>query len=99
MKHYFRPGRDGFRQAVMRAMPKMLGDGAQPAVKDQVLAILEGVTARTWRRDRPEAMQVLSEPLTHLPVSPALNHRLSLQLHVGSRGLRRTIPAPLRTWV
>jgi hypothetical protein len=25
MKHYFRPGREDFRQAILRAMPKMLG--------------------------------------------------------------------------
>jgi integrase len=28
MKHYFRPGREDFRQAIMRAMPKMLADDA-----------------------------------------------------------------------
>ena len=61
MKHYFRPGREDFRQAILRAMPKMLGDGGQRSVKDQVLAILEGMTARTWRRDRAEAMRLLSE--------------------------------------
>ena len=26
MKHYFRPGREDFRQAILRAMPKILGD-------------------------------------------------------------------------
>jgi integrase len=30
MKHYFRPGREDFRQAIMRAMPKMLA-GLGPA--------------------------------------------------------------------
>jgi len=48
--------------AVLKAMPKMLGDGAQESVKDQVLAILEKMTTRTWRRDRTEAMRMLSEP-------------------------------------
>jgi len=62
MKHYFRPGREDFRAAILRAMPKMLGNGARQPVKDQVLAILEGMTARTWRRDRTEAMRMLSEP-------------------------------------
>ena len=62
MKHYFRPGREDFRQAILRAMPKMLGDGGQRSVKDQVLAILGGMTARTWRRDKAEAIRLLSEP-------------------------------------
>jgi hypothetical protein len=62
MKHYFRPGREDFRQAILRAMPKMLGDGEQRSVKDQVLAILEGMTARSWRRNKAEAMRLLSEP-------------------------------------
>jgi integrase len=61
MKHYFRPGREDFRQAILRAMPKMLGDGGQRSVKDQVLAILGGMSAKTWRRDKDEAMRLLSE--------------------------------------
>ena len=36
MKHYFRPGREDFRAAILKAMPKMLADGrAQSSVKDQ----------------------------------------------------------------
>ena len=63
MKHYFRPGREDFRAAILKAMPKMLADGgAQRSVKDQVLAILKGMTSETWRRDRTEAIRRLSEP-------------------------------------
>ena len=63
MKHYFRPGREDFRAAILKAMPKMLADGrAQTSVKDQVLAILEGMTSETWGRDRTEAMRLLNEP-------------------------------------
>ncbi len=29
MKHYFRPGREDFRAAIFKAMPKMLSDGGQ----------------------------------------------------------------------
>ena len=62
MKHYFRPGREDFRAAILKAMPKMLADGgAQRSVKDQVLAILEGMTSETWGRDRTEAIRRLSE--------------------------------------
>jgi len=60
MKHYFRPGREDFRQAIMRAMPKMLAEQPERSVKDQVIAILEGSTAKTWKRDREEAMRLLA---------------------------------------
>jgi hypothetical protein len=50
-KHYFRPGREDFPQAIMRAMPKMLADQPELPVKDQVVEILEGMTARTWKRE------------------------------------------------
>jgi hypothetical protein len=36
MKHYFRPGREDFRQAILRAMPKMLGDGAPNSAKEEM---------------------------------------------------------------
>ncbi len=47
MKHYFRPGREDFRAAIFRAMPKMLADGGQRSVKDEMRFVLEG-----WRRRR-----------------------------------------------
>jgi hypothetical protein len=61
MKHYFRPGREDFRQAILKAMPKMLADGGgQKSVRDQVLAILEQMTAKTWKRDRAQALKLLA---------------------------------------
>ena len=59
MKHYFRPGREDFRQAIMKAMPKMLADGGQRSVKEEMLAILDGMTARTWKRDRERLLKLL----------------------------------------
>jgi integrase len=61
MKHYFRPGREDFRAAILKAMPKMLADRPQPSVKDQVSEILEGMTAKTWKRDRDEAARLLAD--------------------------------------
>jgi len=61
MKHYFRPGREDFRQVILKAMPKMLADGgAQRSVKDQVLAILEASTAKTWRLDKANLLDLIS---------------------------------------
>jgi hypothetical protein len=43
MKHYFRPGREDFRQVLLKAMPKMLGDGGQKPVKEEMREIIEHV--------------------------------------------------------
>ena len=59
MKHYFRPGREDFRAAIFRAMPKMLADGGQRSVKEEMRRIIEGMTARTWRRDRERLAELL----------------------------------------
>ena len=61
MKHYFRPGREDFRQAILKAMPKMLADGGQRSAKDEMREILERMTARTWKRDRAQALRLLVE--------------------------------------
>ena len=60
MKHYFRPGREDFRAAILKAMPKMLADGGQRSVKDQVRTILERMSAKTWRVDRMRALDLLA---------------------------------------
>jgi hypothetical protein len=59
MKHYFRPGREDFRQAIFKAMPKMLADRGQKSVKDQMLSILQGMTAKTWKRDKAQLSDIL----------------------------------------
>jgi len=38
MKHSFRPGREDFRAAIFKAMPKMLADGRQKSVEDHYSA-------------------------------------------------------------
>jgi hypothetical protein len=59
MKHYFRPGREDFRQVLEKAMPKMLGEGNRRSVKDEVRDILEGMTANSWRVDRMLLLELL----------------------------------------
>jgi hypothetical protein len=59
MKHYFRPGREDFRTAILKAMPKMLADGTQVSLKDQIGAIVQGMTASTWRRDKAKIVRLL----------------------------------------
>ncbi|MCZ7641390.1 MAG: hypothetical protein M5U12_38210 [Verrucomicrobia bacterium] len=61
MKHYFRPGREDFRAAIFRAMPKMLADGGEQSARDQMRAILDGMTAKTWKRDRVELLELVAK--------------------------------------
>jgi len=61
MKHYFRPGREDFRQVILKAMPKMLADGGGPSsITEQVVAALEGMSAKTWRRDKARLLDLIS---------------------------------------
>lgn len=60
MKHYFRPRREDFRAVLLKAMPKMLADGGQRSVKDEMRGIIEGMTTRTWKRDRERLASALS---------------------------------------
>ena len=50
LKHYFQPGREEFRRALQSAMPKLLTNG-QKTPKEQMLAILDRTTAKTWKKD------------------------------------------------
>lgn len=60
MKRQFRPGRKDFRAANFKLMPTMLADGgARRSVKDEMRAILERTTARTWNRDKVRLMEML----------------------------------------
>lgn len=60
MTRYFRPGRKDLRAAISKAMPKMLADGKQRSVKDDMREIVEGITARRWMRDNVRLMEVLN---------------------------------------
>jgi integrase len=50
LKHYFQPGREEFRRALQSAMPKLLTNGHKTP-KDQILEILDRISARTWQKD------------------------------------------------
>jgi len=59
LKHYFRPGREDFRQALVKAMPRMLGEAfAQPAT-GELIEIIEGMTAQSWKRDRERLLELV----------------------------------------
>ena len=57
LKHYFKPGREHFRKAIIGAMPMMLTGGvpvADKPIAQQILEICGRVTAKTWREDVQE---------------------------------------------
>ncbi|MCZ7636724.1 MAG: hypothetical protein M5U12_12240 [Verrucomicrobia bacterium] len=60
MKHYFRPGREDFRAAILKAMPKMLADGGQRSAKEQMREAIEGMTAKTWRNNKGRLLELLA---------------------------------------
>jgi hypothetical protein len=60
MKHYFRPGREDFRTAILKAMPRMLGESAQKSTRDEMRSIIERVTPGTWKRDKARLLELLA---------------------------------------
>ena len=60
LKHYFRPGREDFRQVLFKAMPRLLAQGPIPKPSaPQIREIVEGMTAQTWRADRARLLALL----------------------------------------
>jgi len=60
MKHYFRPGREDFRTAIFKAMPKMLSDGGnRPSVKEEMRQALDAMTPKTCNSDRARLLGLL----------------------------------------
>ncbi len=59
LKHYFRPGREDFRRALQSAMPKLLTNGSK-SPKEEAIAILDGMTAKTWKQDAAKMRQLLT---------------------------------------
>jgi integrase len=58
LKHYFRPGRAEFKREFERAMPGLLMTGAKSR-DEQLQDIAEGMTAKTWKRDRERILRLL----------------------------------------
>jgi hypothetical protein len=63
LKHYFRPGREDFRQALNTAMPQFLVKeqevtGAR-SPKEEIRRIVERMTPRTWKQDKARILKLL----------------------------------------
>lgn len=59
LKHYFRPGREDFRQVLTKAMPKMLGDSSKPSVKEEMREIIETMRPQTCELNRKRLLELL----------------------------------------
>ena len=44
---------------IFKAMPKMLADGGQRSVKEEMRDIIEVMTAKTWKRDKRRLSEIL----------------------------------------
>ena len=60
MKHYFRPGREDFRQAIIKAMPKMLGQSGTVTAAEKMRTIIEKMTPRSLDADRKQLLHLVS---------------------------------------
>jgi integrase len=59
LKHYFQPGREDFRRALQSVMPKLLTNG-QKSPKDEMREIVEGMTAKTLKKDKARLVALLA---------------------------------------
>ncbi len=57
--HYFRPNQEQMRAALQAAMPRLLMNGG-PTRDEQVRQILDGMTAKTWKKDREKVLALLA---------------------------------------
>jgi len=61
LKNHCRPGREDFRQALIKAMPWMLGGGASASTKHGTLDLLEGMASESEERDRENLLRIARE--------------------------------------
>ena len=61
MRHYFRPGREDFRQTILKAMPRILAERSRPSVEEEMLQVLEGMTVRTTSLAKRKLLEMLDE--------------------------------------
>jgi integrase len=60
LKHYFRPGRDQFKTALQKAMPKLLMKGlTEKTWKAEALEIIRTVTPATLKRDMAQLEKII----------------------------------------
>lgn len=58
-RHYFKPGREEFKREFEKAMPRLLMNGAKSR-DEQLREIVEGMTAKTIKRDKARLLAILN---------------------------------------
>ena len=61
MKHYFKPGREDFRQALLKSMPQMMSERAGVSVKERLYKIVMNMTPESVDDDRKVMLRLLGE--------------------------------------
>ena len=59
LEHYYKPGREDFRQALQSAMPRLLMNGTKSR-DEQLREIIGRMTPKTMKRDKARAMAILA---------------------------------------
>jgi hypothetical protein len=59
MKHYFKPGREDFRQALLKNMPQMMSERAGSTVKEEIREILEKMTIQSLELDKRKLLELI----------------------------------------
>jgi hypothetical protein len=60
LKHYFKPGREQFRAAMMKAMPGMMTVG-QITPQEEMRQIVMGLTAENLRKGKARLTEILDK--------------------------------------
>jgi integrase len=60
LKHYFRPGREDFRQVLLSAMPTLIASASVQSPKEEIAEILKRMTIHTLESDRIRLIELLA---------------------------------------
>lgn len=60
LKHYFRPGREDFRQLLERAMPALLSSGSVVSAREEIRCIIEHISEASCTRDKERLLQLFA---------------------------------------
>ncbi len=60
LNHYFRPGREDFRQALQSAMPKLLTNGHK-SPKNEMEGVIEKMTAKNLKKNKLRLLALLAK--------------------------------------
>lgn len=60
LKHYFQAGREDFRRALQKVMPKLLTNG-QKSPRDEMRELVEQMSAKNWKKHRERLTALMDQ--------------------------------------